>query len=146
MTSSRRILLVEDNPADARLAKEVLREIGEEYRLYLVGSGDEAIQFLHRSSPFSSAPRPDLVLLDLNLPRMSGHEVLMEIKADSDLRRIPIVILSASQAEQDIIKSYDLHANCYICKSVNLDQFAKTMGFIVGFWFDTVRAVPINGA
>src|SRR5690348_12853241 len=112
------ILLVEDNPGDVRLTQEVVRDSKLINRLWTVQDGEQATDFLKRRSPYADAVRPDLILLDLNLPRKDGRQLLAEIKADPDLRRIPVVILTSSQAEEDILKTYDLHANCYVTKPV----------------------------
>jgi len=133
------ILLVEDNPGDARLTREALRD-GKIYNnLYVVRDGVEAMAFLRKTGEYASAPRPDLILLDLNLPRKDGHEVLAEVKTDENLRRIPVVILTTSQAEEDIIKTYNLHVNCYITKPVDLDQFVKIVKSIEDFWLTIVK-------
>ena len=132
------ILLVEDNPGDARLTKEALREAKVHNALHQVFDGVEALAFLHREGDYADAPRPDLILLDLNLPRMDGCEVLHEIKNDSDLKRIPVVILTSSAAEQDILKSYDLHANCYITKPVDIQGFVTLVKSVENFWFSLV--------
>ena len=117
------ILLVEDNPGDVRLTREALRDGKVRNNLNVVDDGVKALEFLRRQGGFGKAPRPDLILLDLNLPRMSGREVLTEIKSDPELRSIPVVVLTTSQAEQDIVKAYELNANCYVTKPVDLDQF-----------------------
>ena len=132
------ILLVEDNPGDVRLTIEALREGKVHNNLHVVGDGVEALAFLHREGEHRDAPLPDLVLLDLNLPKKDGREVLAEIKADPDLRRIPVVVLTTSNAEQDVLRSYDLHANCYITKPVDLDQFIKVVRTIEDFWLAVV--------
>jgi len=133
------ILLVEDNPGDIRLTREALRD-GKIYNnLYVVRDGVEAMAFLRKTDKYTHAPRPDLILLDLNLPRKDGHEVLAEVKTDENLRRIPVVILTTSQAEEDIIKTYDLHVNCYITKPVDLDQFVKIVKSIEDFWLTIVK-------
>jgi CheY-like chemotaxis protein len=133
------ILLVEDNPGDIRLTREALRD-GKIYNnLYVVRDGVEAMAFLRKTGQYARAPRPDLILLDLNLPRKDGHEVLAEVKTDENLRRIPVVILTTSQAEEDIIKTYDLHVNCYITKPVDLDQFVKIVKSIEEFWLTIVK-------
>ena len=121
------ILLVEDNQADVVLTREALEHSKLANQLHVVEDGVEALAFLRREGDYGAVPRPDLVLLDLNLPRKDGREVLAEIKADPDLRRIPVVILTTSSAEEDILKTYDLHANCYITKPVDLDQFLKVV-------------------
>jgi CheY-like chemotaxis protein len=133
------ILLVEDNPGDARLAKEALAESKIKNNLHFVGDGEEATDFLFRRGKFEDAPRPDLILLDLNLPKKDGRELLSEIKNDSHLKRIPVVILTTSKAEEDIIKTYNLHANCYITKPLDLEQFMKVVRSIEEFWLTIVR-------
>ncbi len=133
------ILLVEDNPGDVRLTKEALRDSKVTTRMHVVFDGVQALAFLHREGEYAAVPRPDLILLDLNLPRKSGREVLAEIKGDDDLRRIPVVILTTSQAEQDIIETYNLHANAYVNKPVDLNQFIKVVKSIEDFWFEIVR-------
>jgi len=133
------ILLVEDNPGDVRLTTEVLKDAKLCNNIHVVGDGVEAIDFLRRRGNRSGAVRPDLILLDLNLPRMDGREVLEEIKGDPDLRHIPVVVLTTSSAEQDILKSYSLHANCYITKPVDLEQFSKVVSSIEEFWFSIVK-------
>ena len=138
------ILLVEDNPADARLVKEAMKEVKINNTLYHVPDGVEAMAFLRRQGEYSKMIRPDVVLLDLNMPRKDGRQTLKEIKADPDLRRIPVVILTVSDAEEDIIKSYDLHANCYVTKPLDLDEFSKVVKGIENFWFEIVK-LPPNG-
>ena len=133
------ILLVEDNPGDARLAVEALREAKVGNRLNVVQDGVEAVAFLRREGRYAQAPRPDLILLDLNLPKKDGREVLAEIKADADLKRIPVVVLTTSKAEQDILRMYELHANCYITKPVDLDQFMNVVRSIEEFWLTVVK-------
>lgn len=133
------ILLVEDNPGDVRLAKEGLKECKLHNTLHVVGDGAEAMDFLHRKGKYADAVRPDLILLDLNLPKKHGQEVLAEIKNDENLKRIPVVILTTSKAEEDIFKTYELHANCYVTKPVDLDQFIKIVKSIHNFWFEIVR-------
>ena len=118
------ILLVEDNPGDVRLTRETLKDTKVLNNLSVAQDGEKALSFLRKQGPYSSAPRPDLILLDLNLPRVGGREVLAAIKADPALSTIPVVILTTSKAEEDILKSYELHANCYIAKPVELDGFA----------------------
>lgn len=136
------ILLVEDNPGDARLAMEALKEGGIANRLHVVPDGIEAMNFLRREGGYEAAPRPHVILLDLNMPRMDGRQVLARVKSDDALKRIPIVVLTTSQAEQDIIKSYDLHANCYITKPVDLDRFIAVIRSIEEFWCSTVKLPP----
>ncbi len=133
------ILLVEDNPGDVRLTQECFKESKISNNLSVVMDGQEAIDFLRHKGKFANAPRPDLILLDLNLPRKDGREVLAEIKADPDLRKIPVVVLTISKAEQDILKSYDLHANCFITKPIDLDQFAIIVKSIEDFWLTIVK-------
>jgi CheY-like chemotaxis protein len=133
------ILLVEDNPADIRLTIEALRENRVQINLYIARDGEEAMAFLNRIEPFEDAVRPDLILLDLNLPKKDGREVLEEIKRHPSLRRIPVVVLTTSSAEADILKSYDLHANCFITKPVDLDQFLKVIRSIEEFWLAIVK-------
>ncbi|QJR13982.1 response regulator [Usitatibacter palustris] len=135
------ILLVEDNPGDYRLTLEALRE-GKVYNnLHWAKDGVEAIEFLKRRGPHADAPRPDIILLDLNLPKKDGREVLSEIKSDPDLRPIPVVILTTSKAEEDILKSYDLNANCYVTKPVDLDKFIVVVQSIDRFWL-TIATLP----
>jgi CheY-like chemotaxis protein len=136
------ILLVEDNPADVRLTEEALREGKVHNRLHVVHDGVDALAFLRREPPFTGVPRPDVVLLDLNLPRMDGRAVLSAVKADPKLRRIPVVVLTTSTAEEDIVGSYNLHANCYITKPVNLQQFMKVVRTVEDFWFEIVCLPP----
>lgn len=136
------ILLVEDNPGDVRLTIEALKEDKVLNHLSVAMDGVEAMAFLRHEGQYADAPRPDLVLLDLNLPKKDGREVLDEIKRDPDLRSIPVVILTTSQAEQDILKSYDLHANCYVTKPVDLHQFMSAVKSIEDFWFTVVKLPP----
>ena len=133
------ILLVEDNPGDVRLTQEAFNEGKIKNNLHIVGDGIEALKFLRNEGDYANAPRPDLVLLDLNMPRMGGREVLENMKADSVLKSIPVVILTTSEAEQDILKSYDLQANCYITKPVDIVQFFEIIHYIEDFWFTVVR-------
>ncbi len=136
------ILLVEDNPADARLTVEALKESKVLNNLSVVEDGVETMAFLRREGEHADAPRPDLILLDLNLPKKNGREVLAEIKGDENLRRIPVVILTTSQAEEDILKAYDLNANCYITKPVDLNQFIRVVKAIEDFWLTIVKLPP----
>jgi len=136
------ILLVEDNPGDARLTREALAHSRMPHRLHDVGDGEQAIAFLRRQGPWTSAPTPGLVLLDLNLPRRDGREVLEDIKRDPQLMHIPIVVLTSSEAEEDILRSYRLHANCFITKPVTLDGLARVVEGIEQFWFSLVRLPP----
>ncbi len=133
------ILLVEDNAADVRLTEEALREGKVKTRLSVARDGVEALAFLRREGAFAQAPRPDLILLDLNLPRKDGREVLAEVKADAALRVIPVVVLTTSSAEADVSRSYSLHANCYITKPVDLEQFVSVVKSIDDFWLTVVR-------
>jgi two-component system, chemotaxis family, response regulator Rcp1 len=136
------ILLVEDNAGDVRLTIEALRENRVQINLYVARDGEEAMAFLNRIEPFEDAVRPDLILLDLNLPKKDGREVLEEIKCNPFLKRIPVVVLTTSSAETDILKSYDLHANCFITKPVDLDQFLKVIKSIEDFWLAIVKLPP----
>jgi len=138
------ILLVEDNPGDADLAREALNGSKISNKLYVVEDGEVAMKFLHKNNGYGDVPRPDLILLDLNLPKKDGREVLADIKADRHLKRIPVVILTSSHAEEDVIKSYNLHANCYITKPIDLGQFVKVVRSIESFWFSIV-VLPPNG-
>lgn len=136
------ILLVEDNPGDVRLTQEVFKEGKIRNRLSVVWNGEEALAYLRKEGRFAHASRPDMILLDLNLPRKGGREVLAEIKSDPKLKCIPVVILTTSEAEQDIVESYNQHANCYIVKPVDLDQFIGVVKTIEGFWLQIVRLPP----
>lgn len=136
------ILLVEDNPGDVRLVKESLKDIKVLNNLRVAKDGQEALDFLHREGNHTEAPHPDLILLDLNLPKKDGREVLGEIKADKDLKRIPVVVLTTSKAEEDILKSYNLQANCYITKPVDFDEFVKVIKSIKDFWLTIVKLPP----
>ena len=138
------ILLVEDNPGDADLAREALEGSKINNNLFVVKDGDVAMKFLHKNNGYHDVPRPDLILLDLNLPKKDGREVLADIKADINLKRIPVVILTSSHAEEDVLKSYNLHANCYITKPIDLSQFVKVVRSIENFWFSIV-VLPPNG-
>ncbi|HJT89303.1 MAG TPA: response regulator [Bryobacteraceae bacterium] len=133
------ILMVEDNPGDVRLTQEALKEGRLWNRLALARDGMEAMEYLHRSGPFAKVTCPDLILLDLNLPKKDGREVLAEIKSDERLKMIPVVILTTSRAEEDILRSYKLHANCYITKPVDFQQFASVVRSIEDFWFTVVK-------
>ncbi len=133
------ILLVEDNAADVRLTEEALKEGKVRNNLHVARDGMEALEFLRRQGKYANATRPDLILLDLNLPRRDGREVLAEIKDDADLKLIPVVVLTTSSAEADILKSYKLHANCYITKPVDLEQFVQVVKSIDDFWLTVVR-------
>ena len=135
------ILLVEDNPADVRLTVEALREGKVLNNLHVAKDGIEALDFLHQRGDYQSAVRPDLILLDLNLPRLSGQEVLQQIKTDDSLMCIPVIVLTTSEAEEDILSSYGLHANCYICKPVGLEKFLEVVKTIEDFWL-TIVTLP----
>ncbi|MGB8491425.1 MAG: response regulator [Bacteroidales bacterium] len=136
------ILIVEDNKGDARLIQEILNESKLFNSLFMAKDGVEAMDFLHKKGKYRNMPRPDLIILDLNLPKKDGREVLSEIKSDWDLKHIPIVIMTISQAEEDILKSYNLHANCYITKPIDLNQFIKVVKSIEDFWFSVVKLPP----
>ncbi|WP_420130455.1 response regulator [Longimicrobium sp.] len=136
------VLLVEDNPGDVRLTREALRDGKVHNNLSVAPDGVEALAFLRREGRYADAPRPDVILLDLNLPRKDGREVLEEVKADPSLRNIPVVILTSSEAERDIAQAYALHANCYITKPVDLDQFIHVVRSIEDFWFTIVKLPP----
>jgi CheY-like chemotaxis protein len=136
------ILLVEDSPGDARLAREGLRQCKVPNTLHIVDDGVKAMDFLHRQGEYATAPRPDLILLDLNLPRKDGREVLREIKEDERFKVIPVVILTTSRADEDIKKTYSLHANCYVSKPLDLGQFLDVVRSIEDFWFTIVRLPP----
>jgi two-component system, chemotaxis family, response regulator Rcp1 len=136
------ILLVEDNPGDVELAREALETGKVRNTLHVVSDGEAAIAFLRRTGKYAGVPRPDLILLDLNLPRKDGREVLAEIKSDPDLKRIPVVVLTTSKAEEDILKSYNLHANCFVTKPIELNQFIKVVQAIEDFWLAIVKLPP----
>jgi len=136
------MLLVEDNPGDARLAAEAFKEGGSQTRLHVVQDGIEALAYLRREGRYQNATRPDLVLLDLNLPRKDGREVLAEIKQDPTLKRLPVIVLTTSQAESDVVRGYELHANCYIVKPVDFDRFISVVKGIESFWRTLVRLPP----
>jgi len=136
------ILLVEDNPGDVRLTKEALRE-GKVYNnLHWAKDGVEALEFLRQEGKHSAAPRPDIILLDLNLPKKDGREVLASIKNDDRFKQIPVVILTTSEAEEDVLRSYELHANCYVTKPLDLDQFVTVVKSIEDFWLAIVKLPP----
>jgi CheY-like chemotaxis protein len=136
------ILLVEDNPGDGRLTQEALKDGKVRTTLHVVKDGVEAVRFLRREGPYSEARRPDLILLDLNLPRMDGRGVLAEIKRDEQLRRIPVVVLTSSEAEEDILDVYGENANCYITKPVEFEEFMKIIRSIKDFWLTIVKLPP----
>ncbi len=132
------LLLVEDNPGDVRLTREAMKQAHMQVNLSVARDGVEALEFLRRRGNFETAPKPDLILLDLNLPRKNGREVLSEVKTDPDLRRIPVLIMTTSRADQDINKAYSLNANCYITKPMDLDSFMRIVNSIQNFWLKTV--------
>ena len=136
------ILLVEDNPGDVRLAQEALKEGKVHNNMRVVADGEQAMAYLRRQGEFAGAPRPDLVLLDLNLPKKDGREVLAEIKGDDSLKTIPVVVLTTSKAEEDVLKAYGLNANCYITKPVDLGQFIEVIQSIDRFWLAVVTLPP----
>jgi CheY-like chemotaxis protein len=136
------ILLVEDNPADAMLMEEALRESALPSTLSVVRNGDDALDYLYRRGRFAQSPRPDLIMLDLNLPKKDGREVLADIKSDPGLRAIPVVVITTSRSEEDILRSYNLHANCYITKPVRLNAFFEVVRKIEDFWFTIVKLPP----
>jgi len=136
------ILLVEDNPGDARLTREALSTSKVRNNLHRASDGEEAMRFLRHEGGFAEVPTPDLILLDLNLPRRDGREVLEDIKNDPALKHIPVVILTSSQAEEDILRSYRLHANCFITKPVDLEQLTRVVQGIEQFWFTLVKLPP----
>ena len=136
------ILLVEDNPGDVRLTQEALKETKLQNNLSVVVDGESALAFLKREGNYADAPRPDLISLDLNLPRKGGREVLEEIKTNPKLMRIPVAVLTMSDSEDDIVKSYDLHANCYIRKPLDIAQFMKVVRCVEDFWFTIVKLPP----
>lgn len=137
-----KVLLVEDNPADVDLTKEYLEDAKILVDLYVVMDGVEAMEFLRKEGKFQDAPRPDLILLDLNLPRKDGREVLAEIKADPFLRKIPVVVLTSSQAEEDILRVYDLQASAYVTKPLDLNSWARIVKAFTEFWFSVVKFPP----
>lgn len=137
--SAVKILLVEDNPGDVRLTQEALKESKMLNELYVAEDGVEALEFLNRAGKYADAPHPDLILLDLNLPKKDGRELLEEIKADEKLKRIPVVVLTTSKAQEDIYRMYEQHANCYITKPIDLDQFIEVVKSIDNFWLTIVK-------
>lgn len=133
------ILIVEDNPGDARLIKEVLSNNRIFCQLHMAKDGVEAVNFLYQKEAFTDSPRPDLIFLDLNLPKMDGREVLAKIKSDNNLKQIPVIVMTTSEAEEDIAKSYSLHANCFVTKPMQLDQFVNVIKSLEDFWFTLVK-------
>jgi two-component system response regulator len=138
------ILLVEDSPADVLITREAFMDAKLLNTLHVVEDGIQALEFLRRQGAYAAVPRPDLILLDLNLPRKNGREVLAEIKADTELKSIPVIILTTSSADEDILNAYDLHANCYVIKPVGFENFLKAVQSIQDFWFSVV-ALPLDG-
>ena len=136
------ILLVEDSPGDVRLTQEILRDAKIANELHVVGDGEEAMAFLRREDGHAGVPRPDLILLDLNLPRKDGREVLEELKAEPDLHSIPVIVLTTSAAERDVLRSYELSASCYITKPIDLNEFITVVRSIENFWLSIVRFPP----
>src|ERR671924_590190 len=136
------VLLVEDSPTDVLMTQEALGQTNLLSNLHVVEDGVEAVAFLRRTDAYGPVPRPDLILLDWNLPRKNGREVLAEVKADADLKAIPIVVLTTSQAERDILTAYSLRANCYVAKPVNLKDFIQAIHEIITFWFTVVTLLP----
>jgi len=136
------ILLVEDEEGDIRLTKEAFKESKLRNNLYVVKDGEEAIKFLKKEDNYKDSPRPDIMLLDLNLPKKDGREVLKDVKSDDALKSIPVVVLTTSKAEEDIVKSYNLHANCYIQKPVDMEKFINVVKYVEGFWVEIVKLPP----
>jgi two-component system, chemotaxis family, response regulator Rcp1 len=136
------ILMADDNKGDVRLTLEALKGAKVKNNVHVVENGIEAMAFLRKEGKYANVPRPDIILLDLNMPKKDGREVLQEIKSDPDLKCIPVVILTVSQAEEDILKTYNLHANCFISKPVDLDQFIKIVKSLEDFWFTIVKLPP----
>ena len=139
------ILLVEDNPADVELTEEALKEARIPNNLHVTRDGVQAMHFLHNAPPFSTKPRPDLIILDLNLPSKDGREVLDEVKRDNDLKSIPVIVMTTSEDEEDIRGVYRRHGNCYICKPVDFDQFLSAMKALEVFWLGTAQLPPREG-
>jgi CheY-like chemotaxis protein len=137
------VLLVEDNPGDVRLMREAFGNGSWKKKLDAVEDGEEALAYLRKQAPYGAAPKPDLIFLDLNLPKKDGREVLFEIKADESLRRIPVVVLTTSEAERDVARAYDLHANCYIKKPTDLDEYLEVIRACENFWLHIVR-LPVR--
>jgi two-component system, chemotaxis family, response regulator Rcp1 len=144
MAETIKVLLVEDSRADARLIVEVFKDEKIKVDLNLVIDGDEAMSYLHRDGDYQNATRPDLIILDLNLPNKDGREVLTELKEDPRLKSIPVVVLTTSESEEDILRSYKLQASCYVTKPIDLSQFIKIIKSLDGFWFSAVKFAPEN--
>lgn len=138
------VLLVEDNPGDARLAVEAFKDGETKARLHVVADGVEAMEFLRRRDDYADVPRPNIILLDLNLPRKDGREVLAEIKADPALKLIPVIVMTTSKAEQDILESYELQVNAYITKPIDFGEFMETAQAAKSFWFETAELPPVE--
>ncbi|MBI4563134.1 MAG: response regulator [Planctomycetes bacterium] len=136
------LLLVEDNPGDIRLTEEAWKESRSLYRLNVVSDGVEALAFLRKEGPYARTPRPDMIFMDLNLPKRDGRDVLQEIKSDPVLRYIPVIVMTTSNADQDVLKSYSLHANCYISKPLDIDRFIQVIRTIEEFWINIVTLPP----
>jgi CheY-like chemotaxis protein len=136
------ILLAEDNPGDAKLTRKALEQGKVINNLHVVTDGVDAMAYLRQEGEYADKPRPDLVLLDLNMPRKDGREVLQDIKSDEDLRRIPVVVMTSSEAEEDIVQSYDLHANAYVTKPIDFDGFLDVVGSLEDFWLSVVKMPP----
>lgn len=139
------ILLVEDNSGDVRLIEEAFKEVNSTNTLHIVTDGIEALDFLYQLGDYEDFPQPDVILLDLNLPRKNGHEILSEVRDDDDLRNIPVIILTSSEAEEDIVKSYDLRANAYLTKPVNPEEFIETIQRFKMFWLESARLLAGQG-
>ena len=138
------ILLVEDNPADVRLTQEAFKECRQKVNIQVVDDGEKALAYVKKQGLFKDAPVPHMILLDLNLPKKNGYEVLQEIKEDPKLKKIPVAILTTSQAEEDIARTYNLHANCYLRKPVELDQFTRMIQSLEQFWFDFAQILDLD--
>ena len=138
------ILLIEDNPADIRLTKEIFKEAKINNNLNVVENGLEALEYLRKSSNYKNATKPDIIVLDLNMPKMDGREFLAKVKFDENFKRIPVIVLTTSESEEDILRTYDLLANCYITKPVDLDEFIKVVKFIEEFWLNIVKLPKVG--
>jgi two-component system, chemotaxis family, response regulator Rcp1 len=145
LSESRDILIIEDNPADVRLMREVLRDLEPPVAIHVAGEGEEALRFLRREGSYENAPMPKVIFLDFNLPKSDSRELLRTIKRDASLRVIPVAVLTTSDAERDVLEAYELHANCYLRKPVDLDGFYKTVRAAAHFWLDVAR-IPVEQA